>query len=188
MSGVVKRSDDADPLEAVVEKLSADLLQLQSKQSADVHQLQAKLDALTRAVNSHVAFYVQLSHDSDNTVPAPSSGPYKFGQVVLNDGNGYDPVTGIFTAPFPGVYTFALQIFLRGPQYALIDIKVNNNPVSRMGLDTRAAGTDPDDSDSTSVTVKLEAGDKVWVQSGTGHHTLVSDYHTYFTGYLVYTV
>nr|KAG5691130.1 hypothetical protein BaRGS_030938 [Batillaria attramentaria] len=183
MSGVVKRSDDPEPLEIVVEKLSANVAQLQTTLAA----VQSKLDAVSETVNRHVAFWVRLSPDDDNTVPAPPSGPYKFTQVVLNDGNGYDPISGIFTVPVSGVYNFALQIFLRGPQDTLIDIKVNGHIISRMSLDT-ITNSNGDDSDSTSVTVKVNAGDEVWVESGNGAHTYVSDVHTYFTGHLLYAV
>ena len=66
-----------------------------------------------------------------------------------------------------------------------MDIKVNGGVVSRMSLDTTASANG-DDSDATSVVVRLNAGDKVWVESGNGAHTYVSDVHTYFTGFLIY--
>lgn len=37
----------------------------------------------------------------------------KFENVQINKGNGYDPKTGVFTAPEDGVYSFAWSILTK---------------------------------------------------------------------------
>jgi hypothetical protein len=58
-----------------------------------------------------VAFTVTFSHDdSDDGIPLGPHQTLKFDRVVTNAGNGYDPTTGLFTAPVAGYYAFYLFI------------------------------------------------------------------------------
>ena len=66
---------------------------------------------LTDTKDHQVAFLAQLSNGKVDT---PASGPFQFDVVIFNDGNGYDPAIGIFTAPVSGVYMFAAQFFTGG--------------------------------------------------------------------------
>ncbi|XP_022300645.2 uncharacterized protein LOC111108853 [Crassostrea virginica] len=51
-----------------------------------------------------IAFQANLKHNLQNL---PINTALKFDNVRLNKGGGYDPNTGIFTAPEDGVYSFA---------------------------------------------------------------------------------
>ncbi|KAK7505879.1 hypothetical protein BaRGS_00003150 [Batillaria attramentaria] len=181
-SNRARRSDDTDPLEAVVMQQSAELNQLKAELAA----LQTKVDSPRRGfagtLHRRVAFLVQAA--TDRTMP--QSSPYKFDQIILNDGNGYDATLGVFTAPYAGVYILALQVFVNVGERPMLDITVNGNVVSRMALDTRSLPVN-DESDSTTVVVKLKAQDRVWVQSLTGAYTYWGVFHTFFTGCLLYT-
>ena len=66
---------------------------------------------LTDTKDWQVAFQAPFS---DGKVNTPASGPFHFDVVIFNDGNGYDPTIGIFTAPVSGVYIFAAQFFTGG--------------------------------------------------------------------------
>ena len=63
----------------------------------------------TDTKDGQVAFLAQFS--SSGSVITPASGPFHMDKVIFNDGNGYDPLTGIFTTPVSGVYIFAAQFF-----------------------------------------------------------------------------
>ena len=57
-----------------------------------------------------MAFSVRFGHDGGRTVGV-TLGEHSilvFDDVVFNVGDGYDPHTGIFTAPVSGVYSFFL--------------------------------------------------------------------------------
>ena len=56
-----------------------------------------------------MAFLAQFS--AAGKVTTPGAGPFHFDKVIFNDGHGYDPTIGIFTAPVSGVYIFAAQFF-----------------------------------------------------------------------------
>uniref|UniRef100_A0A8W8M0G8 C1q domain-containing protein n=1 Tax=Magallana gigas TaxID=29159 RepID=A0A8W8M0G8_MAGGI len=53
---------------------------------------------------SVIAFHASLRNHLRNV---PVNTIIKFEKVHLNKGNGYDPATGVFTAPENGVYSFA---------------------------------------------------------------------------------
>jgi hypothetical protein len=51
-----------------------------------------------------VSFIATFSNTQ--VVNVGSGGPIRFSSVVTNVGNGYSSATGMFTAPFPGLYSF----------------------------------------------------------------------------------
>lgn len=45
-----------------------------------------------------------------------------FDMVVSNIGNGYDALTGVFTAPYSGTYLFVLNIMVNNNNYIQVAI------------------------------------------------------------------
>nr|KAG5694628.1 hypothetical protein BaRGS_014723 [Batillaria attramentaria] len=75
--------------------------------SQQVNQLQARLEAsesqisrLTK-LDPSVIFTVQLSH---STVTYNHLDSILFDQILINEGGGYSPIHGEFTAPLSGYY------------------------------------------------------------------------------------
>jgi len=178
-------------LETVVQQLGASVDEL----NAQVQELQSRVDKQGAQGGSGgskptVAFMAQYSVDNAIGV---AQGPYVFDNAILNIGNGYNPATGEFTAPVSGVYIIAVQLFTDGgdpdgdtdPEHPFADIKVNGNTLARLAFEE---GDGEEDSDSTTVTTQLRAGDKVWIQSDEGEeYHYWGGFHTFFTGTLVAT-
>ena len=121
--------------------------------------------------------------DAHNGIALGTKSTLRFDKTITNIGNGYDPSTGIFTAPVTGVYGFSVNMMapLR-VTHASVGLAI----IRRGALldEVWAAGPDVDDQGSTDVTTHLTAGEQVWVRQAAGD-AVRGGYWTVFTGYLL---
>ncbi|XP_061186963.1 uncharacterized protein LOC133195106 [Saccostrea echinata] len=124
----------------------------------------------------HAAIKFRLRNVPVNTI-------IKFEDVLLNKGNGYDPKTGVFTAPEEGVYFF---------EWTFISTRKSTVYVEAVVDGARKASTCVNDQQSYHVSTsghllyELKKGNKVWirtfyVKAGYMH----ADKYTYFSGYKI---
>ncbi|CAL1589283.1 unnamed protein product [Knipowitschia caucasica] len=121
-------------------------------------------------------------------------GPYStdttlvYKHVVTNTGNAYNPLTGIFTAPVRGVYHFHVHIFelFTGSYFARVSLVKNG---SKMVTAQEHQSTRSNGAASNSMSVRLEAGDEVYVVLWSSHRIFddTNHYNT-FSGHLLFTV
>jgi hypothetical protein len=83
-----------------------------------------------------------------------------FPDVLLNEGGGYDKITGIFTAPLAGLYHFSVHICHATAKFMVVAI---------VHMDTDVAMTTGYENDNSSCSsamalVKMEIGDRVYVK------------------------
>ena len=123
-----------------------------------------------------VAFDVRLTHHVNNIA---SRGRVVFGTVDLNEGHGYDPSTGIFTAPAAGVYVFDWTIMTQQGKYAHTSLVVNGNLKSWSHCHDYVKTYL---SCSKMTVVKLKQGDKVWIGVWLGPADIYKTYTSY-SGY-----
>ena len=64
-----------------------------------------KKNLISENLEQHMAFMVQFSTEHN-----VETGALKFDSIVFNDGDSYDPMTGMVTVPYDGVYTFSFQV------------------------------------------------------------------------------
>ncbi|KAK7116296.1 complement C1q-like protein 4 isoform X2 [Littorina saxatilis] len=161
---VVKRSDDAHPLEAVV-----------STHSQELSRLEARLQAVENSAGKRAAFQAPLS------TAVVANAPVRFDNGFTIGAGGYDAHTGIYTVPFPGVYTFQYQLFPPDLASYVIDLYVNGN-ISRRSrcYDSSLYIT----SCFASAVLHVKAGDKVWVQSDYPG-AFYTGPHSFFAGVLL---
>ena len=108
-----------------------------------------------------LAFYAYMENNEHN----PSNHhPIIFNHVQTNEGHGYNELSGVFTAPNPGVYFFTWTIYSGGHGVTRFHIYVNNGVLGYTFGNTD--GTDNYDSNSGSMVVRLNTHDSVYIRSG----------------------
>lgn len=106
-----------------------------------------------------IAFRSVLSSDVKNV---PINTIIKFQKVELNEGRGYDPATGKFTAPVDGVYSFSWTYHTNKGSIAYLGGFVDGTQRTYIGTWTQASGWQ---STTGNFVIKLKKGNQFWVQS-----------------------
>ncbi|XP_062582149.1 uncharacterized protein LOC134243929 [Saccostrea cucullata] len=172
----------SDDVNATIESLKAEFKQSQFEQlklSAAVTSLEMfRMNVTTCGQPKKVAFTVGVM--SSNT--GWNSGALIFPSVISNVGGGYNPSTGIFTAPTDGNYIFFLTVVEYQKQYSKVDIVMNGvSKVRTMGHSDASYQTGVN-----MVFLQLQQGDAVWARrySGTGYYSNSVPITT-FSGFLL---
>ncbi|XP_041919905.1 cerebellin 18 [Alosa sapidissima] len=153
--------------------------------------LNSKLGELT-GPDSKVAFTAVMSPMSMGSQcfgPFTSHVPISYTNVQLNQGFGYNPALGIFTAPRTGVYSFSYSVYSNvgssGERlYHMVQLMRDGVEVASTWEDNRE---DSEDSGSQTVVLQLRRGCQVYMQLFSGR-MLCGDTegHNRFSGYLLY--
>ncbi|XP_052105974.1 collagen alpha-2(VIII) chain-like [Mytilus californianus] len=109
------------------------------------------------------------------------NGVIKFDKTVTNIHNGYNPTTGIFTAPVAGVYQFSYTVMTVAGKYLHVYLSYNNTKQQSVWLKGSSHET------GTANILNLKKGDHIEVKSH-GSHTIHSDsnnLYSSFSGYLI---
>lgn len=106
----------------------------------------------------------------------------KFDKVWTNNGNGYDPSSGVFTAPMAGLYHFAAVVMTEDGKNLYVRLFQNNTKITSSYTTDKGykAGT-------FDVVLKLEKGEKIYIKSGHNSQSIFSNSDNYstFSGNLI---
>ncbi|XP_063404335.1 uncharacterized protein LOC134687809 [Mytilus trossulus] len=104
-----------------------------------------------------------------------------FDGTWTNVGNGYEPITGIFEAPHPGLYHLTAVVMSTDGKSLGLDLYHNGVRITRSYLSGDGYKTGTFD-----VVLNLQKGDKVHIESDTGY-TIYSSSNKYitFSGYRI---
>ncbi|XP_073718730.1 cerebellin 18 [Misgurnus anguillicaudatus] len=120
--------------------------------------------------------------------PFTSNVSISYQSVSLNQGNGYNPALGIFTAPHAGLYSFSFTAYSRVGDtdrlYQKMQLVKNGQVIASSWEDNRE---DSEDSSSQTVLLKVQRGSQVYVELLSGRQ-LCGDTQgsNAFSGYLIY--
>lgn len=109
----------------------------------------------------------------------------KYNNTVLNLGDGYQPLQGVFAAPKSGIYMFSAAITSAANDHSTFwaELTKEGTPLARLNLYGRRGFADQS---SVSAVTQLNAGDEVWVQIIQGSDISIwGDKYSYFTGVMV---
>lgn len=107
--------------------------------------------------------------------------PFIFDQVLLNNGNCYDPSTGIFTAPVTGLYTFNGLLQREVNTTFNATIQVNSSPVFQCRMNGTATGLS---TPFEYTNLFVQAGEEVFIRSNQTGNFVGGTYVSRFSGYL----
>nr|XP_034307441.1 complement C1q tumor necrosis factor-related protein 3 [Crassostrea gigas] len=93
-----------------------------------------------------------------------------FDKVSLNEGSAYDNISGIFTAPLDGIFSFTWTILTTAGKYFVTEIVLNGQKVALNQTDGR--GHDGYPMSTSHANIKMKKGDKVWIRTNgtSGQH------------------
>ncbi|XP_062617245.1 heavy metal-binding protein HIP-like [Saccostrea cucullata] len=124
-----------------------------------------------------VAFHAILSKRLNNI---PVNTILKFANVLANEGEGYNPTTGKFTAPEDGVYSFSWTYCTdRGSTlyvYGIVDGTVRAY-ISNNGQASSWQNT------SGHLVIKLKKGNQFWLQTAVSTSKIIHESFTFLSGY-----
>ncbi|XP_063418564.1 collagen alpha-2(VIII) chain-like [Mytilus trossulus] len=109
-------------------------------------------------------------------------GVIKFDKVVTNTQKGYNPTTGIFTAPVAGVYQFSYTVMTLKGKHLVVYLSHNNIRQQTTWLKGSSYETG-----TANIILNLKKGDQVAVKSE-GSYTIHTDKnypYSWFSGYLI---
>lgn len=105
----------------------------------------------------------------------------KFGNVEVNDGNGYNPTTGKFTAPEDGIYSFLWTYHT--PKDSVVYLCGYVNGKLRASSGTRATNWQ---NTSGHFVGKLKKEDQFWIENDHFTATFINNFkYTYLSGYKI---
>ncbi|XP_016360986.1 cerebellin 18 [Sinocyclocheilus anshuiensis] len=149
--------------------------------------LNSQIEELTAGCK--IAFTAAMLPMSGCLGPFTSNVSISYQSVSLNQGNGYNPALGTFTAPHAGLYSFSFTAYSRvgiaGQRlYQKVQLMKNGQLMASSWEDNRE---DSEDSSTQTVLLQLRRGCQVYVELMSGRQ-LCGDTQgqNMFSGYLVY--
>ena len=106
----------------------------------------------------------------------------KFEDVRVNRGEGYNPETGVFTAPRKGLYHVSCLILGNNGHVVRYQLS-KNDALYTAGYSTRGAHT----ASTLSVIVEMKKGDRVFIKhrATSSSEQINGNHHSTFAGYFL---
>ncbi|XP_071168721.1 complement C1q-like protein 2 [Mytilus edulis] len=139
-----------------------------------------RCDCSHRYNRKQIGFLVGLKTTLQNR---PKGSVVIYDKVITNDGNGYNPSTGIFTASVEGLYSFSWTTTTQANKYFYTYLAVNGNLIAR----NHAGHDNVNLSASQTVVVHLKKNDKVniKVQDNLVGQVIYYDGWSTFSGFMI---
>ncbi|XP_062567984.1 uncharacterized protein LOC134230236 isoform X2 [Saccostrea cucullata] len=166
-------------LNTSVEDLTNDIMAANNTMVKSVSDLKDSQSSIENSITSkpkNVGFSASVTSPNSSW----NRGTLVFSTVITNEGNGYNPSNGIFTAPVDGTYVFFVNVqsYYRKTIYAAIVLN-GATKVKTM------AHNNYNDAGPNMVVLNIKKGDAVWVRYSSGQGYYSSGSITTFSGFLI---
>ncbi|XP_071122953.1 uncharacterized protein [Mytilus edulis] len=127
----------------------------QDKIMSDISSLEKRLSV---PVKRPIVAFSAFAHSQSNVDPGAT---IKFLEVRSNEGNAFNRLTSVFTAPFSGSYVFMCSILTKCGSALEVFLKVNDTYKMLVYPDARKANWNHA---MNAVILNLKKGDRVWME------------------------
>ncbi|CAC5424158.1 unnamed protein product [Mytilus coruscus] len=122
-------------------------------------QISSNITAL-QVEERRIAFHARMSTDKTHLA---SYATVKFETIVTNEGQAYSPVTGVFTCPQDGTYSFSWTLITLAGNECNTEFVVNGTGI--VYVHDEANSSNNHKSSSQSAVVQLKKGNKTWIRA-----------------------
>ncbi|KAK7105491.1 uncharacterized protein [Littorina saxatilis] len=191
-----------DDVKSRLTLLEAENSQLKGHLVDVIDQAYTKINSVANQTNSRIdsvsAQLVQHMHDEKTKRVSfhathlkdytPSNGDVLIPTKVFNNqGSGYNPSTGKFTAPYTGTYCFTASLCGSGTNQQYIDVWLTVDGKHELLAETHFDSEGILDAASLQAVVFAQAGQSVWLEAIGDHNSFYSHaYSNSFSGFLIY--
>ncbi|KAH3693257.1 hypothetical protein DPMN_192661 [Dreissena polymorpha] len=144
-----------------ITNVSETIFEMKTNVQVLVAKTEKELNAMKEQIVVPLVIFHALLHTDGIKHPLTSNKVVAFKTVLVNEGRGYDPATGNFTASVAGVYMFTVQYCTYTASYSYLEITHEGKPLQR------SYHYDKDSAACVSMQAfaKVAMGEKVWVRS-----------------------
>nr|XP_020504484.1 complement C1q-like protein 4 isoform X1 [Labrus bergylta]XP_020504485.1 complement C1q-like protein 4 isoform X1 [Labrus bergylta] len=155
--------------------LKASVIRLQNSET--------QISDLSSKVTTKVIFSAAIGGNGD-VGPFNTDTTLIYRTVITNIGNAYNAATGVFAAPYAGVYYFA--IFHHAGRKFGTELYLYKNSERIVKTQNHKAVSETAHNGGNIVFLQLNQGDQVYVRMNAHSYVWGSLYHTTFSGFLVH--
>ena len=132
-----------------------------------------------------VGFLADMSYHQPSDITVPVGGIVKFNFIITNTGRAYNNATGIFTAPYTGLYAFFLH-FKGGLDNRYTTLTIYKGLSAHASAYSDGDRLDDNDQGSTFAVLYLTQGNQVAVKVSGGSGRIYGSGFTSFAGALLH--
>ncbi|CAC5389751.1 C1QL [Mytilus coruscus] len=149
----------------------------------DLLSMMLKIKGIQKGTNQHDETFSAFAASLTASKTLGSGEIVKFDKVWTNINSDYDPSTGVYTAPKPGVYQFSCSVMTKYNK--VVRVLLWKNDMKTVAVYPGSPGYN---TGTINMVLELKKGDKVYIKQGANDKDIYSESaynYSMFSGYLI---